>query len=96
MNEATEQQLSTQTDLTTKWQERVFGWSDSGLSKSAYCKREGMNYHQMIYCSRKLCPENSNSIRTGRPKSHSLVPNGFVAVSVNPGLTGRSMVTICC
>lgn len=82
--EAVNEQSTQPSDLTTKWQERVYGWSESGLSKSAYCKREGVNYHQMIYWSRKLSPASSESRKARQRKSPSPVSNGFVAVSVSP------------
>jgi len=62
---------SAQETLTQSWQERIDNWSQSGLSKSAYCKSHDVNYHQMIYWSNKLSPRDVSR-------------NGFVAVSVAP------------
>ena len=62
---------SAQRTLTQSWKERIDSWSESGLSKSAYCKNHNINYHQMIYWSNKLSPTNVSS-------------SGFVAVSVQP------------
>ena len=66
--------------LTQSWQERIDNWSQSRLSKSAYCKSHDINYHQMIYWSNKLSPADSNS-------------SGFVAVSAPPRsiVTGLSL-----
>jgi len=52
---------SAQKTLTQSWKERIDSWSESGLSKSAYCKNHNINYHQMIYWSNKLSPTNVSS-----------------------------------
>ena len=68
--------------LKQTWQERLEVWSKSGLSKSAYCKRDGINYHQMIYWSRKLSSRSDTKPTTGVRKPQ--LSGGFVAVAPPP------------
>lgn len=79
---------STTLSLQGRWETRISQWSTSGLSKSAYCKSTGIDYHQMIYWSRKLT--NKTDTKVVKPNSLSTSPNtsGFVAVSVTPAATG--------
>lgn len=68
--------------LAQSWQERLQLWSKSGLSKSAYCKRSGINYHQMIYWSRKLLSRDNVQSIAGARKAEPT--SGFVAVAIPP------------
>ena len=36
------------------WQEHIIGWAQSGLSQSAYCRREGLKLHRWHYWHKKL------------------------------------------
>ena len=31
------------------WQEHMVTWENSGLSQSAYCKKQGINYNSFVY-----------------------------------------------
>lgn len=84
VNTIANQQSTKRNAVATRMQERLRGWSESGRSKSAYCKREGVNYQQMIYWSRKLSPTTSGNPVTHNLRSQSPMSSGFVAVSVNP------------
>ena len=70
--------------LQGRWEERIKRWSTSGLSKSAYCKSTGVDYHQMIYWSRKLDTKRIDKTRKRNNPTEGLKSSGFVAVSVAP------------
>ena len=73
---------STHPTLEGRWKERINSWSLSGLSKSAYCKSAGVDYHQMIYWSRKLAVKAKTPDQDNPPASKKRA--GFVTVSVVP------------
>jgi hypothetical protein len=75
----TTQTSTTENTLKQTWEVRLDIWSKSGLSKSAYCKRDGINYHQMIYWSRKLSSRSNTKPMTGVRKPES--SSGFAAVA---------------
>ena len=70
--------------LQGRWEEQISHWSTSGLSKAAYCKSTGVDYHQMIYWSRKLTNKNGAQAKKRDTPSASSKSGGFVAVSVTP------------
>lgn len=73
--------VSTNQRLTQLWQDHCDCWIQSGLSKSAYCKQAQINYHQMIYWSKKLRPA---SDRDAMAVKQPPKPGRFVAVAVSP------------
>lgn len=42
------------TDRTRYWEEQLTAWQTSGVSGQAFCKAQGLVYHQFIYWRRKL------------------------------------------
>jgi hypothetical protein len=46
----------TPTERAHVWQQHITDWQVSGVSGSAYCKRQSLVYHQFVYWRRKLVP----------------------------------------
>jgi hypothetical protein len=63
------------------WREHLQQWSQSGLSQSAYCRREGLTLHRFGYWRRK------------RPAAAKPAPvrGGFVPVRVMPSMVEGSL-----
>ena len=70
--------------LERRWKEQVHKWSVSGLSKSAYCKSAGIDYHQMIYWSRKLAIQSGDETKKQNTPSARSKSTSFVAVKATP------------
>ena len=79
---------STPPTLQDRWKAQISQWSQSGLSKSAYCKSAGVDYHQMIYWSRKLSNKKNAEVAKKAKSSASVNGSGFIAVSVTPSTAG--------
>lgn len=78
---------STPPTLQGRWEAQISRWSKSGLSKSAYSKSAGINYHQMIYWSRKLAIKNTVDGIKQDKSAAKIKSNGFVAASLVPAAT---------
>ena len=55
------------------WQEHIQSWAHSGLSQSAYCRREGLILHRWHYWHKKL---------SGHSKDAAESASGFIPVKV--------------
>jgi len=44
------------TERAHVWQQHITDWQATGVSGSAYCKRQALVYHQFVYWRRKLAP----------------------------------------
>jgi hypothetical protein len=70
---------------TAFWHRHVNQWRESGLSKAAYCQQHSLVYHQMVYwCSKEDKVTDDTRGAT----------NGFIAVSVTPATSARSVLNI--
>lgn len=57
--------------LSSQWHQHIEDWSQSGLSQQAFCRDQGLKYHQFHYWRKKLA---RISPPKALPRSSALVP----------------------
>jgi hypothetical protein len=65
------------------WQEHIMCWEQSGLSQSAYCRREGLTLHRWHYWHKKL----SRSPVSGPKPASNFIPVNVMASPMSHELT---------
>lgn len=79
----------TPTERVHAWQQHITDWEVSGVSGSAYCKRQSLVYHQFVYWRQKLTPA------ADFPKQEQAT-TGFARVVSAPGahVGGADVLTV--
>jgi hypothetical protein len=57
--------------LTDHWRQHIEDWSYSGLSQQAFCRDQGLKYHQFHYWRKKL---SRTSHQKAPSRSSALIP----------------------
>jgi transposase-like protein len=57
--------------LSDHWRQHIEDWSRSGLGQQAYCREQGLKYHQFHYWRKKL---SRTSNQESPPRTTALVP----------------------
>jgi len=65
------------------WDEHIHAYTASGLTRAAYCDREGLSLKQLIYQKRKRSPKSR--------KPTPVPSSGFTAVTLASPATGLSL-----
>lgn len=70
-----------------EWEKRVERWSNSGLSKQAWCRAEGIQYKTFLYWTKKLSQE-------GETKGSDEAAARFVPILPEEDMSGEENVIV--
>ncbi|MEX1056709.1 MAG: IS66 family insertion sequence element accessory protein TnpB [Natronospirillum sp.] len=90
------------TERARYWEEQVVAWQASGVSGQAYCKDQGLVYHQFTYWRRKLLKIESPDVATDgagfakvtpafRRGESTAVPDSELTLSLPGGIAIRGL-----